>query len=254
MKLFAMCCGSIQCRKNVFIPDVGKDEFIDTPVPIFLINHPKGNVLFDTGPHPDAFKDATSRWGGLSKAFRPIGNENIWVLPQLKNIGVAPSNIKFVVNSHLHFDHAGGNQFFKAATFLVSKKEMECARDLKYEGKGYFRADWDHQLNYHETEGELDIYGDASLILKPMPGHTRGHQGLLVRLKKQGTIILSGDCVPLQENFLNLKISRNNMDNDQVLITIQNLHKLVEKESALLIHGHDPLQWKKLTKAPEYYY
>jgi glyoxylase-like metal-dependent hydrolase (beta-lactamase superfamily II) len=253
MKLFAINCGPIRCRKNVFITGVDKDEFINVPAPVFLVRHPQGDVLFDTGPHPDAFRDVASRWGGLSKAFKPIGDKNSWVLPQLRNIGVAPSNIKYVVNSHLHFDHAGGNQFFTTATFLISKKEMECARNPEYEGKGYFSSDWDHLLNYNEIEGELDIYRDGSLILIPLPGHTRGHQGLLIRLKKQGTIILSGDSVPLQENFLQLKISRNNMDNNQALMTIQNLHKLVEKEKAFLIHGHDPSQWEKIMESPEYY-
>ncbi|MEW6335083.1 MAG: N-acyl homoserine lactonase family protein [Thermodesulfobacteriota bacterium] len=253
MKLYAFSCGRIRCRKNVFVPDAPKDVFIDAPMPVYLITHPEGNVLFDTGPHPEVFKD-TARWGGLAKAFAPIGDETSGVVDQLKKVGMTPGDIRYVVNSHLHFDHCGGNGFFNQSTFLVSKKDLECASSSEFEGKGYFRADWDHRaLIYQEIEGELDIYGDNSLRIIPMPGHTLGHQILLVRLKEKGAVILSGDSVPCSENYVHGLISRNNMDNDQAARTIHNLHELVDREKAWLIHGHDPDQWKTVKQAPEYY-
>jgi N-acyl homoserine lactone hydrolase len=130
---------------------------------------------------------------------------------------------------------------------------MEWAKKPENEGKGYFRADWDHPLAYREIEAPFDLYGDGSLVIIPLPGHTPGHQGLLVRLKKDGAIILSGDSVPCEENYLDFKIPRNHLDGEQARKTIQDLHGLVEKEKALLIHGHDPEQWKKIRKAPEFY-
>jgi metal-dependent hydrolase (beta-lactamase superfamily II) len=108
MKLYAISCGRIRCRKNVFVPDADRNEFIESPMPVFAISHPQGNVLFDTGPHPDVFKNAAFRWGGLAKAFEPVGDEKSGILAQLENISFEPSNIKYVGNSHLHFDHAGG--------------------------------------------------------------------------------------------------------------------------------------------------
>ena len=254
MRLYALSCGRFRCRKSIFVPGVDGNEFIESPMPVFFITHPKGNVLFDTGPHPDVFKNAASRWGGLAKVFEPIGDERSGILPQLGKIGISSENIKFVVNSHLHFDHARGNQFFTQATFLVSKQEIECARKPENEGKGYFKEDWSHPLNYQEIEGELDIFGDRRLIIMPMPGHTFGHQIMLVKLKQSGTIVLSGDSVPCRENFVDFIISRNNMDNDKSLLTIQKLHKIVENERAFIIHGHDPSQWGNIKLAPDYFY
>jgi N-acyl homoserine lactone hydrolase len=72
-------------------------------------------------------------------------------------------------------------------------------------------------------------------------------------LEKDGAIILSGDGVPCQENYLVFKIPRNHLDGEQARKTIQDLHDLIEKEKALLIHGHDPEQWKKIRKAPKFY-
>ena len=253
MKVYVMTCGRLRTRKNIFIPDVDKNLFIEIPVPIFLITHPQGNVLFDTGPHPDVFKDAFARWGGLAKAFQPVGNDSSGILSQLAKIEIRSGNIRYVVNSHLHFDHAGGNEFFTNATFLVSGKELAFAKNPDNEGKGYFQADWDHSLDYQEVNGELDIFGDGKLVIAPMPGHTPGHQILVVKLKEQETIILSGDGVPFKEHYYDLVVSRNNIDNDQVLESVRNLHALVEAKKAFLIHGHDPDQWKEIKKAPDYY-
>lgn len=248
-----MTCGLLRSRKNIYVPDVDDDVMIESPMPVFLIEHPQGSVLFDTGPHPNVFKDAPSRWGGLAKAIRPIGDHKSGILQQLKTIGVTPASIRYVVNSHLHCDHAGGNQFFGQSALLVQKKEMECARNPQYEGNGYFRSDWDHPLHYEEIEGQVDIYGDGRLMLIPMPGHTAGHQMLLVRLKEQGTVILSGDCVPCRENYMGSKVSRTNMDDAEALRSIGKLEELVASEKGFLIYGHDPVQWAEIQKAPDYY-
>jgi N-acyl homoserine lactone hydrolase len=253
MRLYALTCGYIRCRKNVFVPDAPREEIIEGPMPVFVILHPKGNVLFDTGPHPSVFQDAFARWGGLAKAFEPVGDERSGILSQLEAISLKPEDVRYVVNSHLHFDHAGGNQFFPKSTFLVSKKEMEWAQKPENEGKGYFRADWDHPLAYREIERPFDLYGDGSLVIIPLPGHTPGHQGLLVGLPKDGKMILSGDSVPCKENYLDSKIPRNHLDEEQARKTIHHLHDLIEKEKALLIHGHDPDQWGKIKKPPDYY-
>jgi len=253
MRLYALTCGYIRCRKNVFVPDAPREEIIEGPTPAFVVLHPQGNVLFDTGPHPGVFQDAFARWGGLAKAFEPLGDERSGILAQLEAINLKPEDVRYVVNSHLHFDHAGGNQFFPKSTFLVSRKEMEWAKKPENEGKGYFRADWDHPLAYREIEGPFDLYGDGSLVIIPLPGHTPGHQGLLVRLKKDGAMILSGDSVPCEENYLASKIPRNHLDEEQARKTIHRLHDLIGKEKALLIHGHDPAQWEKIKKAPDYY-
>jgi N-acyl homoserine lactone hydrolase len=253
MRLYAFSCGRIRCRKSVFVPDAPRDLVIDAPMPVFLITHPRGNVLFDTGPHPDVFSDADARWGGLAKAFRPVGDPRSGVLDRLAEVGLAPGDIRWVVNSHLHFDHAGGNQFFPRCTFLVSQKELQCAADPEFQGKGYFRDDWDHPLDYRGLARDFDLFGDGSLVILPMPGHTLGHQVLLVRLKREGAFILSGDSVPCRENLHGALVSRNNMDDVQWSRSVQELREIVVREKAFLIHGHDSSQWEEIKRPPESY-
>jgi len=253
MRIYAMSCGYIRGRKNIYVPDVDKQVFIEAPMPVFLITHPGGNVLFDTGPNPEVFLDPEGVWGGLAKAFTPIGDRESGVVEQLGKIGFSPADIKYVVNSHLHFDHAGGNRFFPQAVFLAAAKEIECARNAELEGKGYIRSDWDIGLSYQAVEDELDLFGDGHLVIMPMPGHTPGHQVLLVRLEETGSVILTGDCVPCRENFHQRIVSRNNLDDETARETIERLHDLVAREKAMLIHGHDAEQWAELKKAPEFY-
>lgn len=253
MKLYVMSCGRIRCRKNIYIPDADKSEYVDAPMPVFLITHPGGNVLFDTGPNPEVFEDPAGVWGGLAKAFQPIGDKDSGVVAQLNTIGISPDDVKYVFNSHLHFDHVGGNRFFPNATFLVSAMEVECARRPELEGKGYFSADWDIPLNYRQVKGKVDIFSDGKIIIHPFPGHTPGHQGLLVRLDRQGPIILAGDSIPCKENFEQRVISKNNLDNEEARMTIDRMHQLVAKEKGMVIYGHDQNQWEDLKKPPLYY-
>jgi N-acyl homoserine lactone hydrolase len=253
MKVYGFSCGMLHCRKSIFVPDVDNDLFINSPMPIFLIKHRQGAVLFDTGPHPEVFRDAGRRWGGLAKALQPIGDETSAAVPQLSSIGISNHDVRYVVNSHLHPDHAGGNQFFRHSTFLVQEKELQAAENPKYDGQGYVRADWDHPLNYQAIQGEMDIYGDGRLIIIPMPGHTPGHQILLVRLARDGNLILTGDCVPCRENFEDFKVTRTNLDNERALRSIYRLHSIVEREKALVVFGHDPIEWKKIRKGKDYY-
>jgi len=90
MRLYALSCGRIRGRKNIFVPGAPKDEFLLSPIPVFVILHPRGNILFDTGPHPRAFQDPIGRWGGLAKAFEPRGDEKSGVLAQLENVANDP--------------------------------------------------------------------------------------------------------------------------------------------------------------------
>jgi len=253
MRLYVMSCGSVRSRKKIYIPNAPKEEYMEAPMPIFLVKHPSGNLLFDTGPNPEVFINADAVWGGLAKAFQPIGDKDSGVVAQLKKLGFTPDDIRYVVNSHLHFDHSGGNRFFPDATFLVSQKELKCARRPDLQGKGYFRSDWDHTLDYRTVEGELDVFGDGRLIIYPMPGHTPGHQVMLVRLEKHDPILLSGDSAPLRENFEQRVLPRNHLNNEEARLSIDRLHELVAREDAMIIYGHDEEYWESLRMAPAFY-
>jgi glyoxylase-like metal-dependent hydrolase (beta-lactamase superfamily II) len=235
------------------VPQSDKADMVKIPMAAFLVQHPNGNVLVDTGPNPDVYCAPNSVWGALTKSFEPITHMEDDLPSQLKKIKLDPRDINYVVNTHLHFDHAGGNRIFKDSTFLVSVHELEWARRPENEGMGYFKADWNYPLNYQALDGPFDIFNDGLITIVPMPGHTPGHQIVMVRLKEKGVVILSGDSVPFRENY-EMKIpSMNNTDNDLVEKSVEKLNRMVQEENATLIHGHDPFQWEKMKLCPDYY-
>jgi len=115
MKMHVLSGGRLRMKKSVYLPDADRQETIELPVSCFLLRHPQGNVLFDTGCHPSTAVDPEARWGSMAKAMVPISKPEENVVDQLKMIGFTPDDIDVVVNSHFHSDHCGCNEFFKKA-------------------------------------------------------------------------------------------------------------------------------------------
>ena len=123
VKLYAMTCGRLVGRLKDMIE--GEDGLVALPIPSYLIEHPKGRAVFDTGMHPQCRTDAAGRMGaGVARifGFEQFGPEDD-VKSRLESIDRDPGKIDFIVNSHLHFDHAGGNELVPNATMVVQKRE-----------------------------------------------------------------------------------------------------------------------------------
>ena len=119
VKLYAMTCGRLVGRLKDMIE--GEDGLVALPIPSYLIEHPKGRAVFDTGMHPQCRTDAADRMGaGVARifGFEQFGPEDD-VKSRLESIDRDPGKIDFIVNSHLHFDHAGGNELVPNATLVV---------------------------------------------------------------------------------------------------------------------------------------
>src|SRR5436190_16852250 len=114
MQLLGFTCGTVTMKKRAAIDEgVG---MVTMPITAYLITHPRGNVLFDTGPHADLLDPASKRLGDLSKYMTLSFQPEDHILARLASAGVQPDDIAVVVNSHLHYDHAGGNSSFPGAT------------------------------------------------------------------------------------------------------------------------------------------
>jgi hypothetical protein len=146
MKMHILSGGRLRLRKSIYMPDADRAELIDLPVNCYLLRHPEGNVLFDTGCHPSTTTDAAGRWGSIAKAIVPISKPEDNLIDQLALVGLQPSDIDVVVNSHFHSDHCGCNEFFKKATVICHAKELEAASELDAEKMGYLAVDWKHSL------------------------------------------------------------------------------------------------------------
>ena len=129
MKLYALCTGYIELDRASMLSDLAPGQPWTVPVMSFLVDHPRGRLLFDTGVHCQARLDPIGRLGEeRSRRLAVKSGEGDDVVPQLARLGLKPDDVRYVANSHLHFDHCGGNEFFPRATFLVQRAELEAAR------------------------------------------------------------------------------------------------------------------------------
>ncbi len=140
----------------------------------YLVDHPDGLVLLDTGMGRDPDVDAHYR-----PSRRPL-------TAALADAGVTTEDVKVVVNCHLHFDHCGGNPELPGRPIFTQRVELEAARGVDYTLPELVDSPG---LLYEQIDGEAEILSDVLIV--PTPGHTAGHQSLVVRCG-DGTIVVAG--------------------------------------------------------------
>lgn len=227
--------------KNVGVP-------VTIPFPLFLIDHPQGLVVFDTGLNTDHLPDAMKRETECTPEMR--------IDRQMAKLGYKPSDVRYVVLSHMHADHAGGMSFFPEATFVVRKEELRAAWWPDTCDKGYLFADYKDTRDYTyvqpEDDEEIDLFSDGSLVLFDTRGHSRGHQSAVVTLPGAGRMVLAADSVPVRENLSSGYLPGACWDNDMAARSIGKLQRM-EREGLKIILGHDLASFKELKIAPDYY-
>jgi N-acyl homoserine lactone hydrolase len=251
MRMHALSGGRVRMRKSVYVPDADRSEMIELPVSCFLLRHPQGNVLFDTGCHPSVPDDPAARWGGLAKMMTPIMAKGDNVLTALSCVGVTPDDIDVVVCSHLHPDHCGCNAFFRRASVIVHEKEIAAARAPNAEAMGYLADEWDFGA-FDALSGERDLFGDGRIVLIDLPGHTPGSIGVLVTLEKSGTYLLAADTVSLRVTLDTGIVPRNIQQPDAFTRSLQDI-RAIEARGTTVLCGHDATQWDTLRKGADYY-
>jgi len=248
VKLFAMTCGYLTGDLGYLME--GGEGQAELPIPSYLIEHPKGTVLFDTGMHPDCQRDPAARLGSritglFSFHYRP-GEE---ISARLEAIDRDPARIDVIVNSHFHFDHVGGNALIPNAVMVVQKREWEAGRDPDIAARrGFNRADFDVGHKVIQVDGEHDLFGDGSLVCLPTYGHTPGHQSLKVRLVS-GDVVLAADSCYFCRTLRERRLPRYVHDRDAMMASLDKLAAL-ESAGARIFFGHDGEFWKSVPQAP----
>jgi N-acyl homoserine lactone hydrolase len=248
VRLFALTCGYLEGELGYLME--GGEGRTELPIPAYLIEHPKGSVLFDSGMHPDCQHDPAARVGqritGLfSFHYRP-GEE---ISARLAAFDRDPERVDLIVNSHFHFDHVGGNAPIPNATMVVQRREWEAARDPEIAARhGFNRADFDIGHKVTQIDGEHDLFGDGSVVCLPTHGHTPGHQSLKVRLPS-GDVVLAADacyfCRTLRERRLPQRVH----DREAMRASLDKLARL-EAAGARIFFGHDAEFWRSVPQAP----
>lgn len=204
----------------------------------YLIEHPRGRLLWDTG-YPDAFAaspDGVDLAGGAVRIRR-----SRTLRSQLAGLGLRPEDVTHVAFSHFHLDHAGNGNMFAGARLLVQRAEFEAAFGPDSSALGYDRSCYDALRDAPATllAGDHDVFGDGSVVVLSTPGHTAGHQSLLVRLPRRGAVVLSGDVVHMRANWALRRVPVTNVDRVRSAASIDRLGKVVESERAELWIQHE---------------
>jgi N-acyl homoserine lactone hydrolase len=253
-------CGTLKSHKHLFTAGRGLGEPFEVPVPFFLIEHPKGKVLFDTGNALEVARDKVAHWGeGVMKAYDPQMTEDDFAANQLSRIGIRPEEITHVVLSHLHLDHAGAVGAFPKATYVAQRAELQYAYVPDFFQKSaYIRADFDKpHLDWRLLEGERDdgwdLFGDGALRIVHTPGHTPGHQSLLVELPGTEPWLLTGDSVYTEEILEEDILPGLVWSPSESVRSIARMRHLRETKGVRVITGHDPDAFARLHLAPASY-
>jgi N-acyl homoserine lactone hydrolase len=252
MKMHLLSGGRLRVRRGIYQPDATRGETIDVPVSSILLRHRQGNVLFDTGCHPDVAEHGEARWGSVVKVITPIMQPGDNVINALAGIGLQCEDIDVVLCSHLHFDHCGCNTFFKRATVIMHAKELEAARAPGAVAAGYIAAEWERSEAPETIDGERDLFDDGRIVLIHLPGHTPGSLGALVALEKSGTYLLASDTVSLRSTLDTGVIPRNTWNADALVKSLAEVRR-IEAGGAKVLCGHDAAQWASLRKGADAY-
>lgn len=246
IQVLALGTGSLELDRASMLGDLAPGEPWTVPVPSFLVAHPRGRLLFDTGVHCEARLDPVGRLGAERArriAVKSREGDDDHVVRQLALLGLAPADVRYVANSHLHFDHCGGNEFFPGATFLVQRPELEAARRPGgVPGYSPSPIDFDHALDYQVVDGEHDVFGDGTVLLLPTYGHTPGHQSLRVRAAKGAELVCTADACYTRENMDRDVLPRILWDAAVMSESLAALRALRDRAGATVFYGHEPAQ------------
>lgn len=223
----------------------------DLFVPCYLIEHPKGRMIFDTGlPAAIAQSPTGITQNGMTMTLERTLVDSLRELADLE-----AEDIDLLAMSHLHFDHAGQANDFAGATWLVQRPDYESAfggtPPIAVQRETYAALEHADRLL---LDGDHDVFGDGTVVLLSTPGHTPGHQALLLRLPETGNLVLSGDLYHYPESREHGLVPMFNHDRDQTRASMQRIEGLLEQTGAELWIEHDPALAESLELAPHAYY
>ena len=246
MRLYVMDCGELRVKEGV--PLIGHQPQ-RVFVPCYLIDHPKALMLWDAGLYPGNVGKGVIEGLRVNQIYKRS------VVDQLQDIGIQPEDIELMALSHMHYDHAGAANYFPNVHLYIQRPEYEAA--FENETPGYMTSLYDELADNPMTllDGDHDVFGDGKIILISAPGHTAGHQVLLIDLVETGPLLLSADMyytkidrakriVPKFAFAANLQ---------QALESMDKVESIVEKKGATMWLAHDYELSQRLRLAPSYY-
>ncbi|MDA9392908.1 lactamase [Bradyrhizobium sp. CCBAU 45394] len=244
-RLYVLNCGEGTAGDiSRWTPGLNEGKSMDFVDSCYLVKHAKGWFLWDTG-----IADSVA---AMPNGLVPADPKAVtWRRPrtlaaQLEQLGVKPDDVKAMAVSHTHPDHSGNVELFPQAVLYVQKAEYDWPG-----ANNEPRFKPSHPVE--QLAGDKDVFGDGSVTILSTPGHTPGHQSLLVKLPKTGAVILSGDAVHFRDNWDNRRVPSMNVNKDQSAASMQKIADTLSREKAQLWINHDKAQRDSQKMAPEFY-
>lgn len=244
VKLYQLVGGSIFVKKlEAFSQDTTytgqTKQFTDA---YYVISHPKGNLMWDAGlPEQLVMPEPFDEPSGVFAIQRPDSLVN-----QLKSIGFKIEDFKYFAMSHSHFDHTGHANLMKDATWIVQENEFNANVGDTVKVKNPALA---ALKKVQKITGDYDVFGDGTVVIKYMPGHTIGHQVLYVEVSSvDKPILLTGDLYHFEENRTNKGVPSFNYNVEQTIESMDKFEIFAKEKNAEVIIQHSPKDYEKLKK------
>jgi glyoxylase-like metal-dependent hydrolase (beta-lactamase superfamily II) len=251
-RMYAFNCGESRTTDvSRWSPGVGVGQPWEFSNNCYLIRHAKGLMIWDTGFNDSVagMPDGLVAAGGALRA-----KLSKTLAAQLSEIGVKPTDVTVIAFSHFHPDHSGNANLFSSATLYIQEVEYDAAFGPEPQKYG-FQPQFYDKLRANRVvklKGDRDVFGDGAVVILSTPGHTPGHQSLLVRLPKTGAIILSGDLVHFQSNWESRRVPGMNFSRDQSSASMDRVAALIVSEKAQFWINHDRVQSEKTPRPPAF--
>lgn len=252
-RMWALDGATLTLDRGIMV--VGDSGTVTIPVPTFLIEHARGLVLVDTGLNPRAADDPYAEYGQLADdagiAFRPEQR----VDRQIEAVGYRTGDVKHVICSHAHFDHTGGLSLFPNAQLYVGTPDLSYAFWPYPAGSVFFHTtDLEETRRYHwnPLRGDHDLFGDGSIVVLQMPGHTPGNCSVVVRLEHH-EFLLTADTVHLRAALAGDLPMPSDFNTQQAVDSIRRLRQVSMSRDAAIWIAHDPEDWAEHSAAPHAY-
>lgn len=256
MRVFVLDLGYLTAEKDGIVHRPGAEDHtrIPMPLPAFLIDHPDGKILYDTGCHPEAMSGWWQR--AMVEAYPFFQAPENRLEHQLSLCGVSPADISAVVLSHLHLDHTGGLYLFPGKPVYAPKKHLAHAMARishpdREQHSGYIKGDLTAPVKFCPVEEEFSLLPGVDII--NLPGHTEDLLGMVLHLQST-TLILPQDAVYTAENYGPPVVPTLSLGApEQYIPSVERVRRLQQETGGTVIFGHDAAQFKSLKKAPEWY-
>ena len=255
--VYAFNCGILKTKTQYILKDTRVDVPFNVPVPFYLIRHGSSWLAYDSGNNAQVAVDPVKYWGkAVTDAYFPVMKPHEEFRIQIRKMGLSPTDLKGIIMSHGHLDHCGAMDNLAGTKVPVYLQKEELAEIKKQVDSGkrsaYIPADFKKmdQVNIQPLDGYFDVFGDATVVVIPTPGHTPGHQSVYVRTSAGQSLILAQDaCYTLENMVANIPPGLA-YDIPSSMVNIYHF-KTMTIMGAQLVPPHDPDFWMGKPMAPQ---